>query len=92
MSDGRDEDESYGPVCPGCGIYMQDSNPDLPGFYKQTKLTISELSDVEELDEDDEEDEMVDEIEASYEESDEDESELEMGDDDDESLTGIQMT
>lgn len=77
LSDGRDEDEIYGPVCPGCGIYMQDTNPDLPGYYKQRKLTVSELSDVEEfVDEVEEEEAFVDEIEGSYEESD-----LEMGGD-----------
>ncbi|KAM5558604.1 GTP-binding protein BRASSINAZOLE INSENSITIVE PALE GREEN 2, chloroplastic [Rosa sericea] len=77
LSEGRDEDESYGPVCPGCGIFMQDNNPDLPGYYKQRKLTVSELPDVEEFDEEEEEED----IEGSYEESDGEESELEMGDD-----------
>lgn len=84
LSEGIDEDESYGPICPGCGIFMQDKNPDLPGYYQKRKLTVSESSDgegdFEEFDE--EEEEFVDEIESRYEEGDGEESELEKGDDD----------
>ncbi|XP_073012715.1 GTP-binding protein BRASSINAZOLE INSENSITIVE PALE GREEN 2, chloroplastic [Typha latifolia] len=34
FSEGRDEDETR-LVCPGCGIFMQDSDPNLPGYYKK---------------------------------------------------------
>ncbi|WOL02889.1 GTP-binding protein BRASSINAZOLE INSENSITIVE PALE GREEN 2, chloroplastic [Canna indica] len=32
FSEGRDEDERR-LICPGCGIFMQDANPNLPGYY-----------------------------------------------------------
>lgn len=35
LSEGRDEDEKYGPICPGCGVFMQDKDPNLPGYYKK---------------------------------------------------------
>lgn len=38
LSEGRDEDEHYGPICPGCGIFMQDKDPNLPGYYKKKKV------------------------------------------------------
>ncbi|XP_066336436.1 GTP-binding protein BRASSINAZOLE INSENSITIVE PALE GREEN 2, chloroplastic [Miscanthus floridulus] len=36
ISEGRDdEDAAVGrPVCPGCGVFMQDEDPNLPGFFK----------------------------------------------------------
>ncbi|XP_062232958.1 GTP-binding protein BRASSINAZOLE INSENSITIVE PALE GREEN 2, chloroplastic [Phragmites australis] len=36
ISEGRDdEDAAVGrPVCPGCGVFMQDADPNLPGFFK----------------------------------------------------------
>ncbi|CAD6254968.1 unnamed protein product [Miscanthus lutarioriparius] len=36
ISEGRDdEDATVGrPVCPGCGVFMQDEDPNLPGFFK----------------------------------------------------------
>ncbi|KAL6604806.1 hypothetical protein ACP70R_042750 [Stipagrostis hirtigluma subsp. patula] len=36
ISEGRDdEDATVGrPVCPGCGVFMQDADPSLPGFFK----------------------------------------------------------
>ncbi|KAL6286451.1 hypothetical protein ACE6H2_010841 [Prunus campanulata] len=90
LSEGRDEDERNGPFCPGCGVFMQDKDPNLPGYYQKRKLTVSELSDgeegvkdeLEEFDEEEEEEEeeFFDGIEGKYEESDEEESELEMGD------------
>ncbi|XP_021830042.1 GTP-binding protein BRASSINAZOLE INSENSITIVE PALE GREEN 2, chloroplastic [Prunus avium] len=92
LSEGRDEDERNGPFCPGCGVFMQDKDPNLPGYYQKRKLTVSELSDgeegvedeLEEFDEEEEEEEEEDEffdgIEGKYEESDEEERELEMGD------------
>lgn len=32
FSEGRDEDEAR-LVCPGCGVFMQDEDPNLPGFF-----------------------------------------------------------
>ncbi|MQL70810.1 hypothetical protein Taro_003129 [Colocasia esculenta] len=34
VSEGRDEDEAL-LVCPGCGIIMQDADPNLPGYYQK---------------------------------------------------------
>ncbi|KAJ1274014.1 hypothetical protein BS78_05G030900 [Paspalum vaginatum] len=36
ISEGRDgEDAAVGrPICPGCGVFMQDADPVLPGFFK----------------------------------------------------------
>ncbi|KAF0901368.1 hypothetical protein E2562_000251 [Oryza meyeriana var. granulata] len=36
ISEGRDdEDATVGrPDCPGCGVFMQDADPNLPGFFK----------------------------------------------------------
>ncbi|KAL6909828.1 hypothetical protein ACP4OV_001487 [Aristida adscensionis] len=36
ISEGRDdEDAAVGrPVCPGCGVFMQDADPNLPGYFK----------------------------------------------------------
>lgn len=39
LSEGRDEDENYGLICPGCGVFMQDRDTNQPGFYKQRKVT-----------------------------------------------------
>ncbi|KAG6694337.1 GTP-binding protein BRASSINAZOLE INSENSITIVE PALE GREEN 2, chloroplastic [Carya illinoinensis] len=44
LSEGRDEDENYGPICPGCGVFMQDKDPNLPGFYKRRRVAGTELS------------------------------------------------
>ncbi|CAH8384671.1 unnamed protein product [Eruca vesicaria subsp. sativa] len=70
MSEGRDEDEEYGKLlCPGCGIFMQDNDSDLPGYYQKRKVVIKSLKDVSEdelegfemvEDDDDEEEEDVD--------------------------------
>ncbi|GAB2297052.1 hypothetical protein Dimus_031155 [Dionaea muscipula] len=53
FSDGRDGDESYGFVCPGCGIYMQDKDPNLPGYYKKRKEVVSDISEDESMEVDD---------------------------------------
>lgn len=53
LSEGRDEDENYGPICPGCGVFMQDKDPNLPGFYKKKEEEVKEIveeDDGEELD------------------------------------------
>ncbi|XP_010905880.1 GTP-binding protein BRASSINAZOLE INSENSITIVE PALE GREEN 2, chloroplastic [Elaeis guineensis] len=34
FSEGRDEDEGR-LICPGCGVFMQDSDPNLPGYYQK---------------------------------------------------------
>lgn len=69
MSDGRDEDEEYGKlVCPGCGIFMQDNDSDLPGYYQKRKVTPKSLEEVTEdeldgfemVDDEEEEDEVDD--------------------------------
>jgi len=92
LSEGRDEDENYGPICPGCGVFMQDKDPDLPGHYRKRSVTVAELSEGEEgivselegfEDEDEEaqEDEgFVNGIEGELDESDEEEGDLETGD------------
>ncbi|MED6198434.1 GTP-binding protein BRASSINAZOLE INSENSITIVE PALE GREEN 2, chloroplastic [Stylosanthes scabra] len=49
LSEGRDEDENRGPICPGCGVFMQDEDPNLPGYYQQRKVKMED----ELLDEDD---------------------------------------
>ncbi|TYI10481.1 hypothetical protein ES332_A09G143700v1 [Gossypium tomentosum] len=52
LSEGRDEDENYGPVCPGCGVFMQDKDPNLPGYYQKRKVVEKTLvENVEDLDE-----------------------------------------
>ncbi|OVA02839.1 GTP binding domain [Macleaya cordata] len=48
LSQGRDEDETHGVVCPGCGIFMQDRDPNLPGFYQKKKVVHEEIEDNEE--------------------------------------------
>ncbi|XP_006656111.1 GTP-binding protein BRASSINAZOLE INSENSITIVE PALE GREEN 2, chloroplastic [Oryza brachyantha] len=36
ISEGRDDEDAVvgRPVCPGCGVFMQDADPNLPGFFK----------------------------------------------------------
>ncbi|TXG70286.1 hypothetical protein EZV62_005221 [Acer yangbiense] len=41
LSEGRDEDEKYGPICPGCGVFMQDKDQTLPGYYQKSKVSES---------------------------------------------------
>lgn len=54
LSEGRDEDQNYGPICPGCGVFMQDKDPNFPGFFqereKKVKRSIETIEDL--LDED----------------------------------------
>lgn len=69
LSEGRDQDESYGPVCPGCGVFMQDKDPNLLGFYKKKKVELSEVIDDE--DEEDLEGLMDDEFDDFVEEDEE---------------------
>ncbi|XP_015876534.3 GTP-binding protein BRASSINAZOLE INSENSITIVE PALE GREEN 2, chloroplastic [Ziziphus jujuba] len=92
LSEGRDEDESYAPICPGCGIFMQDKDPNLPGYYRKRELTIPESSDSEEAvegifeefdddeEEEEEEEEYLDGVEDKYEDSEKEEGDLGIGD------------
>ncbi|KAI4330527.1 hypothetical protein MLD38_028809 [Melastoma candidum] len=41
LSEGTDEDARHGSVCPGCGVFMQDRDPDLPGYFQRSKLSPS---------------------------------------------------
>lgn len=66
LSEGRD-DENYGPICPGCGVCMQDKDPDLLGYFKRKTIKDSEVKSVDGAD-------MVEEIDGLYMEED-DESE-----------------
>lgn len=71
LSEGRDGDENYGPICPGCGIFMQDKDPNLPGFYKERKVDVrADVAEDEDLvfdeyEEFDEEEEVEEEEEGS---------------------------
>ncbi|KAE9585254.1 putative nitric-oxide synthase (NADPH) [Lupinus albus] len=56
LSEGRDDDETRGTICPGCGVFMQDNDPNLPGFYQQKKVKIEDF-----LDDDDDEVVVVEE-------------------------------
>ncbi|XP_057982659.1 GTP-binding protein BRASSINAZOLE INSENSITIVE PALE GREEN 2, chloroplastic isoform X2 [Malania oleifera] len=85
-SEGKEEDESYGLICPGCGVFMQDKDPDLPGYYQKRNVSAANISEdegVQSLSEDEfgeEEEEFLDDIEDSFEESDGEEENLERGD------------
>ncbi|KAL3815165.1 hypothetical protein ACJIZ3_016433 [Penstemon smallii] len=82
LSEGRDEDENYGLICPGCGVFMQDNDPNHPGYYQKPKAEVAEsedtiedlldedFNDSEEFEEDDED--FEDDIKGEFEESDED--------------------
>ncbi|XP_047954870.1 GTP-binding protein BRASSINAZOLE INSENSITIVE PALE GREEN 2, chloroplastic [Salvia hispanica] len=74
LSEGRDDDQNYGPICPGCGVFMQDRDPNFPGYFqereKKVKRSIETIEDLL--------DENFDEFE-----DDEDFSELEELDSDD---------
>ncbi|XVE95854.1 hypothetical protein REPUB_Repub02eG0170000 [Reevesia pubescens] len=83
LSEGRDEDENYGPFCPGCGVFMQDKDPNLPGYYQKRKVIDRKVvesedgDDMEEYFEDEpegldddveeEEEDFVDDIEGKFE-------------------------
>lgn len=90
MSEGRDEDEEYGKfVCLGCGIFMQDSDFDLFGYYQKRKVVVKSLEEViedefdgfEMVDDDDDEeedDDIMNVLESSDFESEEDEFDWEL--------------
>lgn len=71
LSEGRDEDENFGVVCPGCGIFMQDSDPSLPGYYQERKVdVVSDVLEEEEGEDDFLSDENGDEIDVGFGDSD----------------------
>ncbi|XP_052171202.1 GTP-binding protein BRASSINAZOLE INSENSITIVE PALE GREEN 2, chloroplastic isoform X1 [Diospyros lotus] len=73
LSEGRDEDESYGPICPGCGVFMQDKDPNLPGYYQKRKVEVKQFLEATEGDFegiDEELERVLDEIDGKFEESD----------------------
>ncbi|XP_076906026.1 GTP-binding protein BRASSINAZOLE INSENSITIVE PALE GREEN 2, chloroplastic-like [Bidens hawaiensis] len=93
LSEGRDEDDTLGRVCPGCGVFMQDDNPTLPGYYQKKKPEIEdeefdlaeiedELQDLEEDPDEEEEIELDDEFDEIDDEFDWD-SDFEDDDEDD---------
>ncbi|XP_078428385.1 P-loop containing nucleoside triphosphate hydrolases superfamily protein isoform X2 [Wolffia australiana] len=62
VSEGRDDDENRD-VCPGCGIVMQDADPNLPGFFqKPIRLDEEpiEIEDFVDVSEEEEEEEVID--------------------------------
>ncbi|KAK9055517.1 hypothetical protein SSX86_026600 [Deinandra increscens subsp. villosa] len=68
LSEGRDNDEDLGLVCPGCGVFMQDEDSTLPGYYQKKKAEVTDAF----------EDEFVsDAIEGELEDTDGEESEFE---------------
>ncbi|KAG5043297.1 hypothetical protein JHK87_007212 [Glycine soja] len=92
MSEGRDEDEARGPICPGCGVFMQDKDPNFLGYYQPRKMKMEEFS--EEEDDDvgflnGSESELGEESEGLIDEFDWDSDDLEdelLGEDDNEKL------
>jgi hypothetical protein len=42
LSDWRRSGDDDRPVCPGCGVFMQDSDPNLPNFYKKKVIVYVE--------------------------------------------------
>lgn len=81
LSEGRDEDEKYGSICPGCGVFMQDKDPNRPGYFQERKAEVQQSLEVEDeevgFEEFDEEEE--DEEEIGFEDFDEGEDEEEVG-------------
>ncbi|CAM8933136.1 unnamed protein product [Rhodiola kirilowii] len=53
LSEGRDEDERLGVICPGCGVFMQDQDPNRPGFYQRRKEILTDDEDEDEVEEED---------------------------------------
>lgn len=50
LSEGRDDDQLYGPICPGCGVFMQDGDPNFPGYYqKREKIVKRSIETIDDL-------------------------------------------
>ncbi|KAJ6380854.1 hypothetical protein OIU77_029701 [Salix suchowensis] len=81
LSEGREEDENYGPICPGCGVFMQDKDTNLPGYYKKREVIVERDEVVEEGGA---EEYVVDELEGFDDGFEGDEEELEDGIEEDE--------
>lgn len=69
LSEGRDEDENHGLICPGCGVFMQDKDPNLPGYFQKRKVEVAEPVDTMEdfLDEDFDDSEDFEEDDEDFE-------------------------
>uniref|UniRef100_A0A2P2IM83 Uncharacterized protein MANES_08G054900 n=1 Tax=Rhizophora mucronata TaxID=61149 RepID=A0A2P2IM83_RHIMU len=81
-SQGTEEDENYGSVCPGCGVFLQDKDPNLPGYYQKRKaITSSAERDVLVADSDQEEGDA--EEDQFYDDDDDGGEELREDDDED---------
>ncbi|KAL8495878.1 hypothetical protein ACS0TY_019843 [Phlomoides rotata] len=79
LSEGREDDENYGIICPGCGVFMQDKNPNLLGYFQKREKKVEEsIETIEVL-----LDENFDDVEISEEDG-EDFSDFEDDDDDEE--------
>ncbi|KVH94056.1 GTP binding domain-containing protein, partial [Cynara cardunculus var. scolymus] len=73
LSEGRDYDANSGLVCPGCGVFMQDDDPTLPGYYQKKKVEVTYVS---------EDEFIVDDIDGELEDGDVGGGELDSKDDD----------
>ncbi|KAG5555794.1 hypothetical protein RHGRI_006438 [Rhododendron griersonianum] len=73
LSEGRDEDEKYGTICPGCGVFMQDKDPNLPGYFQERKAEAKQLLEDEEVGFEEFDKEKEDEEEVGFEVFDEEE-------------------
>ncbi|KAL4571729.1 hypothetical protein LXL04_018494 [Taraxacum kok-saghyz] len=82
LSEGRDDDDSLGLVCPGCGVFMQDNDPTLPGYYQKKK----EIEVTDALDDIAGELDDIDEDEGKEEEEEEGELDSEIDDELDDGL------
>ncbi|PNY01196.1 GTP binding protein brassinazole insensitive pale green 2 [Trifolium pratense] len=72
LSEGRDEDEALGLICPGCGIFMQDKDQNLPGFYQQKEVKVENFTDDDYVFDEDEEQEDGDEDDEEEDDDDDD--------------------
>ncbi|WCJ33326.1 P-loop containing nucleoside triphosphate hydrolases superfamily protein [Euphorbia peplus] len=54
LSEGREDDDDYGLICPGCGIFMQDNDPNLPGYFQEKTVSFQggEFGEDEDIQED----------------------------------------
>ncbi|CAN0907906.1 GTP-binding protein BRASSINAZOLE INSENSITIVE PALE GREEN 2, chloroplastic [Linum grandiflorum] len=81
LSEGRDEDEKHGAICPGCGVFMQDREQNLPGYFQPRRVSVEMEEGLdgqdevegfdwdEEEDEEEEGEELVGEIGDEFEQS-----------------------